>query len=311
LVVVTVGPDRDGQGNRTHSPARSRVSRVVLTVLGVLAALILVAAAGFQAPAVRHALATVEPDLVAARPTPTSEAPAVAGPRGTVDPPTVSPTATGPGRPSAGTPGTPTQPTKPPEPTKPPGPTKPSGPVRVDVPTKGSGHYVRAEATRSTSRTEGRLIRFDVRVEKGMPFDPEDAARFMATVLDDDRSWAGSGRWRFELVDDPDEAELHAWIVSAKTTDQKCYPLLTRGQVSCQTGNDVVLNATRWGQGAKAYGDDLLGYRRYLVNHEFGHYLGYQHVGCPGKGRRAPVMMQQTKSVGSCRPNSWPDPGRG
>ena len=114
---------------------------------------------------------------------------------------------------------------------------------------------------------------------------------------------------------DRDDAELHAYVVSAKTTDAMCAPLRTLGEVSCQTGRKVVLNASRWGYGAKpvsrAFGDDVTGYRRYLVNHEFGHYLGYGHVGCPGKGRKAPVMMQQTKGLKGCVANSWPAPGRG
>lgn len=43
-------------------------------------------------------------------------------------------------------------------------------------------------------------------------------------------------------------------------------------------------------------------YRRYVVNHETGHALGYPHVGCPGSGRLAPVMLQQTRA--------WPAVGR-
>lgn len=99
---------------------------------------------------------------------------------------------------------------------------------------------------------------------------------------------------------------MHAYLATLGTTDELCAPLLTRGRVSCQNGSRVVLNAERWVDGAAAYGDDTAGYRRYLVNHEFGHALGRNHVGCPGRGRLAPVMMQQTKGLGSCRPNSWP-----
>jgi hypothetical protein len=84
------------------------------------------------------------------------------------------------------------------------------------------------------------------------------------------------------------------------TTDRLCAPYLTRGEVSCQNGNRVVLNAKRWLLGADSYGSDLTNYRRYLVNHEFGHALGNHHVDCPGRGRLAPVMMQQTKGLGDC-----------
>ena len=131
-------------------------------------------------------------------------------------------------------------------------------------------------------------------------------AKQIAAVLNDKRSWRGTDRWRFELVPAGEQAELHAYVVTPGTTDELCAPLLTRGEVSCQSGNKVVLNAKRWVIGADAYGADLKNYRRYLVNHEFGHYLGYQHVRCPGSGRPAPVMMQQTKGLGGCRKDPWP-----
>ena len=152
----------------------------------------------------------------------------------------------------------------------------------------------------------GRLIRFDVQVEKNLAIDSDAAARLIAKVLNDRRSWRGTGRWRFQLVSSASEATLHAYIVTPGTTDRLCAPLLTRGEVSCQNGNRVVLNAKRWMLGADSYGSDVAGYRRYLVNHEFGHSLGYQHVGCPSRGKRAPVMMQQTKGLGGCRKNPWP-----
>ena len=100
----------------------------------------------------------------------------------------------------------------------------------------------------------GRLIRFDVQVEKNLAIDSDDAARLIERVLNDRRSWRGTGRWRFQLVSSASEATLHAYIVTPGTTDRLCVPLLTRGEVSCQNGNKVVLNAKRWMLGADSYG---------------------------------------------------------
>jgi hypothetical protein len=177
---------------------------------------------------------------------------------------------------------------------------------KIAVPATGPGTYDAAGVRVKPASKEGRLIRFDVRVEKNLQISPDVAAKIIAGILNDERSWRGSGRWRFELVSGKSKkAELHAHIVTPGTTDRLCAPLETQGQVSCQTGNKVVLNARRWVFGAKSYGSDLTNYRRYLVNHEFGHYLGYGHVDCPGHGRPAPVMMQQTKGLGGCRKSPW------
>ena len=176
----------------------------------------------------------------------------------------------------------------------------------VMVPESGPGTYQAAEKAVRSMSSYGALIRYDVRVEDGLSIDPDGAAVSIQGVLDDPRSWRGTRRWRFELTPAGQSATLHAYIVTPKTTDRLCAPYLTRGEVSCQNGNRVVLNAKRWLLGVDSYGSDLTNYRRYLVNHEFGHALGKHHVDCPGPGRLAPVMMQQTKGLGACRKNPWP-----
>jgi hypothetical protein len=177
---------------------------------------------------------------------------------------------------------------------------------KVVVPAKGPGTYRAARERAKPASDDGRLIRFDVKVEKNLDIPADEAAMLIAGILNDRRSWRGTGRWRFELVSaDSDQAELHTYIVTPGTTDRLCAPLQTRGEVSCQTGDRVVLNAKRWQLSAKSYGTDLVNYRRYLVNHEFGHYIGYGHVNCPGRGQLAPIMLQQTKGLDGCRKNPW------
>ena len=68
-------------------------------------------------------------------------------------------------------------------------------------------------------------------------------------------------------------------------------------------GSDIWLNADRWMRGAPKSKLPLVEYRQYMVTHEMGHSLGYDHVKCPGSGP-APVMVQQTLGIGACTPNT-------
>jgi ssRNA-specific RNase YbeY (16S rRNA maturation enzyme) len=180
--------------------------------------------------------------------------------------------------------------------------------ARHKVPDSGPGTYVRASVHGDPAGHAGTVVNFDVQREQGVPVDINAAARTIQSVLNDRRSWRASGKWRFQLVSSSASADLHIYITTPATTDRLCAPLLTQGEVSCQNGDRVVLNAKRWVSGAETYGTDVTNYRRYLVNHEVGHALGYQHTPCDGKGRLAQIMVQQTKSLDGCRPNPWPFP---
>jgi len=148
---------------------------------------------------------------------------------------------------------------------------------------------------------------FSVEVERGVGVDSGAFARAVERTLVDRRSWAASRGFELRRVGDPSEpVSFRVTLASPETTDELCAPLQTQGTYSCHQGDRAVLNAERWARGAGAYGRDLAGYRDYMVNHEVGHALGRSHLSCPGSGLPAPVMMQQTKGVESCRPNPWP-----
>lgn len=78
------------------------------------------------------------------------------------------------------------------------------------------------------------------------------------------------------------------------------------GYLSCATlgGTDIWLNSDRWLHGSPPSKLSLDRYRQYLVTHEMGHSLGYDHAMCPGKGMPAPLMMQQSLGIGECSPNT-------
>lgn len=73
---------------------------------------------------------------------------------------------------------------------------------------------------------------------------------------------------------------------------------------------DVYYNLENWSivpEAAKVSGYTSVDeYRKYLLNHEFGHVLGLLHVECPGPGQLCPVMKQQTLGTGPCKPCVWP-----
>jgi hypothetical protein len=173
---------------------------------------------------------------------------------------------------------------------------------RVHRPT---GDLVVVPGTSPVAGTGERLISYIVEVEEGLALDPDCFARVVELTLGDERSWIGSGRWSMQRVDEG-PADLRVTLASPPTVDAYCLPLRTGGIFSCWDGSHAMINVWRWEEGASDFEGRIGEYRAYVINHEVGHGLGFGHVGCPGSGELAPVMMQQSKSTGACLPNGWP-----
>ncbi|WP_181788755.1 DUF3152 domain-containing protein [Streptomyces phytophilus] len=165
---------------------------------------------------------------------------------------------------------------------------------------------------------EGRVVRYRVDIEDDVPLDGRLFARAVQETLNDPRSWGEPGRRTFERVS-TGPADFAVTLASPGTTGEWCAMSgfdTTVDNVSCDSGltERVLINAFRWAQGSTTYGDDILGYRQMLINHEVGHRLGHLHAHCVRDGARAPVMMQQTLSLTTdgarCETNPWPYPDR-
>ncbi|MDI1460330.1 DUF3152 domain-containing protein [Catellatospora sp. KI3] len=174
----------------------------------------------------------------------------------------------------------------------------------------GAGTFRTAAGGTGVVGTAGTLRTYHVQVENGITaFDPDSFAAAVDLILADPHSWIASKKWRFKRVTTGTSPNFYIRLATPDTMDRMCGTagLDTAGIFSCQYGNNVMINLYRWTNGATGF-TDLDVYRNMVVNHETGHYLGHGHVFCPGAGRTAPVMQQQTKSLQGCKANPYPYP---
>ncbi|QHF97068.1 hypothetical protein DEH18_28120 [Streptomyces sp. NHF165] len=182
---------------------------------------------------------------------------------------------------------------------------------------RGTGRFTAVPGHEAGPRDAARTLRYRIDVEKGLPLDGGLFAQAVHKTLNDKRSWAHGGERGFERVSSG-KPDFVITLASPHTTDVWCAKSgldTSEEKVSCDSAatERVMINAYRWARGAQTYGSGQMhAYRQMLINHEVGHRLGHGHVGCPGDGKLAPVMMQQTKYLttgrSTCRPNAWPYP---
>jgi hypothetical protein len=123
-------------------------------------------------------------------------------------------------------------------------------------------------------------------------------------TYDDPRGWRGAGI-RFTPVAHGGSFTL----VLAQAGLVPSFSSSCSSMWSCRVGRYVIINQDRWKNASPAWNAAHLAlrdYRHMVVNHETGHWLGLHHSPCPGPGRLAPVMMQQSKGLNGCRFNPWP-----
>ncbi len=227
-------------------------------------------------------------------------------------------------------------------------PENPATPVDLKVPTAdlpdgipftqagaGKWHVVPGSGPKIGN---GKLYTYTVEVEDGIDQasyagDDAFATAVQGTLSNPIQGWTWDGKIAFQRVDaNFPNPSFRVSLTTPETTHRPdACGFQIKFEASCyrKSLGRVLINLARWVRGAKAYGADMTGYRQYAINHEVGHALGNQHVGCPAPGAPAPVMMQQTFGLSNtylanlnraepgaatkvrpdgavCRPNPWP-----
>jgi hypothetical protein len=144
-----------------------------------------------------------------------------------------------------------------------------------------------------------KTVTYTVVVDPDVKFPLKDFAMEVAICLADPDGWESKG-YRFVAVKSNPQVVIH--LSSQKGLKAEgCDPTLSCAELG---GKEMRINEQRWRYGSKQSGQDLDGYRQYVISHEMGHILGRDHVKCLGPGQPAPIMIQQTLGLHGCLPNT-------
>lgn len=145
-------------------------------------------------------------------------------------------------------------------------------------------------------------VLYDVEIGEGVQYPLPKFRKEVDQYINDPNGWRSDG-YKFKLVKDGQKPRFTVILTSPKTL---LHNHCNDENLSCAilNGGKVWINSMRWTVGAKPSKQDLDGYRQYVISHEVGHALGYDHVDCPGEHKAAPIMMQQTLGIGKCTPNT-------
>jgi hypothetical protein len=148
------------------------------------------------------------------------------------------------------------------------------------------------------------VITYSVVAKGSFTSDLETFAAHAAETLADPRGWSMGGAIEYRRVATGGDFTL----VLSQASLVPSFGAPCDSTWSCRSGRYVIVNETRWRNASLAWTLGLDDYRHYVVIHELGHWLGQRHASCPARGAAAPVMMQQSISIGGCVNNVWPLP---
>ena len=136
-------------------------------------------------------------------------------------------------------------------------------------------------------------------VDQDVDYPPKHFAEEVSAYLADPDGWVSEG-YVFVRSRSPDV------VIHLASPDYLAKNGCHDRNLSCaeMNGRHMYMNSMRWMKGAPPSKLELDQYRQYMVSHEMGHILGHDHIDCPREGAPAPIMLQQTKGIGKCKPNT-------
>lgn len=150
----------------------------------------------------------------------------------------------------------------------------------------------------------GRVFTYTVRTD-GTQASLSEFSALASETLNHPRGWSKLGA-TFKEVPSGGQFNL---ILAAASRVPSYAPGGCSAEWSCRVGVSVIINEMRWNGATPAWnaaGGGLRDYRHMVVNHEVGHWLGHDHLGCGSPGSLAPIMQQQSIDLQGCRFNPWP-----
>lgn len=187
-------------------------------------------------------------------------------------------------------------------------PSRPASQPPEAGPSSAAGTFAYATGAGPVAGGGGPVKKYRIAVENGSGQEADAFAAAVERVFADPRGWTATGQVRLQRVAGQGPADFTIFLATPVTSEQICATagLHTGGYSSCRITGKVVINLARWLTGVPDYGAPVADYQSYVVNHEVGHELGNGHEACPGPGRPAPVMQQQTYGLKGCTANAWP-----
>jgi hypothetical protein len=142
-----------------------------------------------------------------------------------------------------------------------------------------------------------KTIYYKVSIEPGIKRTLSNFEQEVKKILTDKRSFP------INFIQNQENYNFEVELVKASSVRKHCG---FKGLSCADTGlNKVFINNYRWLKGSAKSKLDLPKYRRYVIQHEFFHLLGYGHSE-PIKGELVAISVQQTKGIGEAKSNCFP-----